>query len=133
MSLIKTISQRSRCRFVYNTFNLQTGNLVKIDIPKEFHMVSGQLCELDLILRREEGVGVPNQALLDRRDNRRAVFVVRDGRAEEVEVKTGIVDGKWTMLLNPAALKGLPVVVEGQAFLGSGDRVDIAPAGKEGK
>ena len=106
---------------------------VKIDIPKEFHMVSGQLCELDLILRREEGVGVPNQALLDRRDNRRAVFVVRDGRAEEVEVKTGIVDGKWTMLLNPAALKGLPVVVEGQAFLGSGDRVDIAPAGKEGK
>ena len=37
------------------------------------------------------------------------------------------------MLLNPAALKGLPVVVEGQAFLGSGDRVDIAPAGKEGK
>lgn len=96
-------------------------------------MVSGQLCELDLILRREEGVGVPNQALLDRRDNRRAVFVVRDGRAEEVEVKTGIVDGKWTMLLNPAALKGLPVVVEGQAFLGSGDRVDIAPAGKEGK
>ena len=106
---------------------------VKIDIPKEFHMVSGQLCELDLILRREEGVGVPNQALLDRRDNCRAVFVVRDGRAEEVEVKTGIVDGKWTMLLNPAALKGLPVVVEGQAFLGSGDRVDIAPAGKEGK
>lgn len=48
-------------------------------------------------------------------------------------MKTGIVDGKWTMLLNPAALKGLPVVVEGQAFLGSGDRVDIAPAGKEGK
>lgn len=27
---------------------------VKIDIPKEFHMVGGQLCELDLILRREE-------------------------------------------------------------------------------
>ena len=27
MSLIKTISQRSRCRFVYNTFNFQTGNL----------------------------------------------------------------------------------------------------------
>lgn len=80
---------------------------VKIDIPKEFHMVSGQLCELDLILRREEGVGVPNQALLDRRDNRRAVFVVRDGRAEEVEVKTGIVDGKWTMLLNPRGAEGI--------------------------
>lgn len=28
---------------------------VKIDIPKEFHMVSGQLCELDLILRRRRG------------------------------------------------------------------------------
>lgn len=106
---------------------------VKIDLPQEFHFVSGQLCRLDIILRKVEGYGVPNSAILDRRGGRRAVFTVKDGRAEPVNVKTGIVDGDWTMLADPGALKGLPVVIEGQAFLEAGDRVGEAPAAKEVK
>ena len=106
---------------------------VKVDLPEKAGFVSGQLCRVDLILRKVEGIGVPNAALLDRRDNRRSLFVVREGKAESVEVKTGIVDGAWTMLNDPGVLNGLPVVVEGQAFLESGERVEEVPAAEEEK
>ncbi len=98
---------------------------IKIDVPASFRLVSGQLCEIDLVLEKAEGSGVPSQAVLDRRDNRRAVFTVAPGgTAQSVDVRTGIVDGGWTMLTDPAVLGGRPVVVEGQAFLENGDRVE---------
>lgn len=104
---------------------------VKVDLPVKSGFVSGQLCRVDLILRKVEGVGVPNSAILDRSGDRRSLFVVREGRAESVDVKTGIVDGAWTMLNDPGVLKGLPVVIEGQAFLETGEKVEAVPAAEE--
>lgn len=102
---------------------------VKIQLPPGKGFVSGQMYTYDLILNRVEGVGIPNEAVLTRGNDRKAVFVVTPrNTAEEVTVKTGIVDGPWTMLLDPAVLKGLPVVVEGQAFLEPGDKVEEARA-----
>ena len=104
---------------------------VKVDLPVKAGFVSGQLCRVDLILRKVAGVGVPNTAILDRRNNRRTLFVVREGRAESVDVETGIVDGAWTMLTDPGVLKGSPVIVEGQAFLEAGEKVEAVPAAAE--
>lgn len=104
---------------------------IKIDLPEKFHFVSGQLCELELILDRRTAPGIPNEAVLDRRNGRRTVFAVNPDRTvSEVEVHTGIVDGRWTELKNPEVLQGRPVVIEGQSFLADGDRVKTAPAPK---
>lgn len=107
---------------------------VKIQLPPGKGFVSGQLYTYDLILNRVEGVGIPNEAVLTRGSGRKAVFVVTPrNTAEEVTEKTGIVDGPWTMLLDPAALKGLPVVAEGQAFLEPGDKVEETQASAAGQ
>ncbi len=109
---------------------------VKIDLPAGSQGVSGQLCDLELILQQEKGVGVPSEAVLTRANNRKIVFVEQpDHTARSVEVKTGIVDGAWTQLLDPEVLDKRPVIVEGQAFLADGDKVEdtrtAAAAGKE--
>lgn len=101
---------------------------VKIAVPKSLGFVSGQLYDIALILRRVEGMGIPNEAVLARAGNRQAVFVVSpDLKAEEVTIQTGIVDGSWTMLRNPEVLRERPVVVEGQTFLEPGETVEVLP------
>lgn len=101
---------------------------VKIAVPQSLQFVSGQLYDVDLILRRVEGAGIPNEAVLSRAGNRKAVFVVSPQlKAEEVTVKTGIVDGSWTMLRDPEVLRERPVVVEGQTFLEPGETVEVLP------
>ena len=101
---------------------------VKIAVPKSLEFVSGQLYDIDLILRRVEGRGIPNEAVLTRAGNRKAVFVVTPERkAEEITVKTGIVDGSWTMLRDPEVLKEQPVIIEGQTFLEPGETVEVLP------
>ena len=99
---------------------------VKIAVPQSLQFVSGQLYDIALILRRVEGAGIPNEAVLSRAGNRKALFVVTPQlTAEEVTVKTGIVDGSWTMLLDPEVLRERPVVVEGQTFLEPGETVEV--------
>ncbi len=103
---------------------------VKIAVPMSLEFVSGQLYEVDLILRRVEGRGIPNEAVLTRAGNRKAVFVVTpQQKAAEITVKTGIVDGSWTMLRDPEVLKGQPVIVEGQSFLEPGEPVEVIQTG----
>lgn len=98
---------------------------VKVALPHNSPMVNGQLCDMILILRKVKGVGVPNEALLSRANDRKELFVVSpENTAEPVTVETGIVDGEWTMLLDPAVLGGRPVVIEGQAFLAKGDKLE---------
>lgn len=99
---------------------------VKIAVPQSLQFVSGQLYDIALILRRVEGAGIPNEAVLSRAGNRKALFVVTPQlTAEEVTVKTGIVDGSWTMLLDPEVLRERPVVIEGQTFLEPGETVEV--------
>lgn len=101
---------------------------VKIAVPQSLGFVSGQLYDIALILRRVEGMGIPNEAVLSRAGNRQAVFVVSPQlKAEEVTIRTGIVDGSWTMLRDPEVLRERPVVVEGQTFLEPGETVEVLP------
>ena len=68
--------------------------------------------------------------MLTRAGNRKAVFVVTpQQKAAEITVKTGIVDGSWTMLRDPEVLKDQPVIVEGQSFLEPGEPVEVIQTG----
>ena len=98
---------------------------IKITLPKSDKIVSGMLCDIDLVLRRSHGYGVPSEAVLLRQNDRRIVYVDKNGIAEAVTVRVGIVDGGYTELLDGTELKDSEIIYEGQAFLNNGDRVSV--------
>ena len=82
-----------------------------------------------MILTERDGYGVRSDAIMQRNNDRKIVFVSDNGVAREVEVKTGIADGDYTEILNKDDLKGLPVVVVGQTFINSGDKLSLIDMG----
>ena len=58
-----------------------------------------------------------------------ALYSAQQHQCREVEVKTGIADGDYTEILNKDDLKGLPVVVVGQTFINSGDKLSLIDMG----
>ncbi len=96
---------------------------IKADLPRTELLAPGMLCGLDVVLMSRSGLGVPTTAVSIRR-GAPCVFVLRDGKAALTPVKTGIAANGQTELLQAEALSGLPVIVEGQAFLNDGDPVE---------
>ena len=104
---------------------------IKVLVPGKSSLVSGILCGVNLILTERDGCGVKSDAIMQRNNNRKIVFVSDNGVAKEVEVKTGITDGEYTEILNKEDLKGLPVVVVGQTFVNSGDKLSLIDLGEK--
>ena len=102
---------------------------IKVLVPAKSSLVSGILCGVGLILTERDGYGVKSDAIMQRNNDRKIVFVSDNGVAREVEVKTGIADGDYTEILNKDDLKGLPVVVVGQTFINSGDKLSLIDMG----
>ena len=102
---------------------------IKILVPGKSKLVSGVLCGVSLVLTERDGFGVKSDAVMQRNNGRRVVYVSDNGIAKEVEVKTGIDDGEYTEILNVADLGGLPVVVVGQTFINSGDKLSLIDLG----
>ena len=102
---------------------------IKVLIPENSRLVSGILCGVNLVLSERDGKGVKSDAVIQRNNGKRIVFVSDNGIAKEVEVKTGIEDGEYTEILNVEALGGLPVVVVGQTFINSGDKLSLIDLG----
>ena len=102
---------------------------IKILVPPKSRLVSGILCDVSLVLSERDGYGIKSDAIMQRNNDRKIVFVSENGVAREVEVKTGITDGDYTEILNRDDLKGLPVVVVGQTFINSGDKLSLINIG----
>ncbi len=85
--------------------------------------VPGNMADLTLVFATRQGLGVPTASLLTRA-GRQVVFVVRDGRAAQVEVTTGLQNDAWTEILTGLAA-GDRVVTEGQTQLRDGAPVDV--------
>lgn len=85
--------------------------------------VPGSMADLALVFETHSGLGVPSAAILSRA-GQSVVFVVRDGRAVQVGVATGLQTDAWTEIR--AGLEaGEQVVVEGQTQLQDGRAVDV--------
>jgi membrane fusion protein (multidrug efflux system) len=101
--------------------------LVEIDIPNPGRdLVPGMFAEVTLDLRRHhDALVVPPAALVSEKSGK-AVFVVTDGVARKVPVKTDIDDGVWVEVA--AGLTGAEdVVVTGKSRLADGMRVKSSP------
>ena len=98
---------------------------IKILLPKDTPLVSGIMCSVDLLVMERHGFGLPSDAIQVRDNGTQVAFAEKDGAAEQVIVKTGIVDGKLTEVLNAADLKNRRFVVQGQTFINPGDKLSI--------
>ena len=98
---------------------------IKIDLKEKNSFVSGMLCNIDLILAKSKGYGVPNAAVLIRGEDEAVVFTVKDGKAEELSVSKGLSYRGYTKISNFTKQNLVPVVVQGQAFLNNGTAVNV--------
>jgi multidrug efflux pump subunit AcrA (membrane-fusion protein) len=99
---------------------------IKILLPENIRMVSGTLCALKLVLEEKEAYGLPADAILLRAGDRRIAYTVDDGNcARSVEIKPGIVDGRFCEVENAEELMDQKFVVTGQTFVNNGARLHI--------
>ncbi len=97
---------------------------VRIDNPAQA-LKPGMFAEARLLLRQEQQiVRVPLAALVDRPEGQVA-FVVREGRARQVAVRTAFVQ-EDTAAVDSGISAGEQVVVVGQQNLNDGDEVTVA-------
>ena len=98
---------------------------VKAKLPPDTSLRSGTLCDLEIILAKRTGRGVPADAILPGKEGRMSVFVDENGMAKEMSVRCGLTTDGVTEILSPGTLDGKAVIVRGQSFVREGDKLEI--------
>ena len=62
---------------------------------------------------------------MERSGGRSSIFVVKDGKAEELGVKSGFTTDGYTEILDAQKIGDEKIVVTGQYFLNNGDKVVV--------
>ena len=101
---------------------------VTLYLPEGTPLMDGMLVDVDIQLAERDGMGVPRDAVILKKGGRSAVFAVQDGRAQEIEVETGITSDGFTEILNPEAVAGRNLIVSGQYFVNDGSEVNVTNA-----
>ena len=99
---------------------------IKALIPKNAKLVSGNLCNVNIILEAREGYGLPSDAILLRANNRRIVFALGENNiAKSFDVVPGITDSGYTEILKANNIKDEEFVVVGQNFVNPGALLQV--------
>ena len=99
---------------------------IKAVVPQNIKLVSGSLCNVNIIFEVKKGYGLPSDAIMLRANNRRIVFAVGENSiAKSFDVKPGIVDNGYTEILNAEKLLKDEFVVVGQNFVNTGALLQI--------
>jgi HlyD family secretion protein len=98
---------------------------VRIALEDVSHAHIGAFASGQIELTRRDGVGAPATAF-EREGDAARLYVVRDGRVEERQVKPGIVDGDLVEVRS-GVHTGESVVARAASFLRPGDRVRPVP------
>jgi multidrug efflux pump subunit AcrA (membrane-fusion protein) len=94
---------------------------IKALVPKESALVSGMLCELNIILSEKEGYGLPESAVLLRAENRTIAYTVTpENRALSVDIQRGVIDSGFCEVVNYQELLDEKFVITGQTFINNG-------------
>lgn len=84
----------------------------------------GAMANVSVLLRREEGLGVPREAITQR-DGRSVLFRLEADTARLVTVETGMETDGWVEVRSQALAEGMPVVAMGQFLLNDGTAVEV--------
>ncbi len=99
---------------------------IKAKVPAGMRLVSGTLCNLNIVLEAKKAYGLPADAILLRANNRRIVYALGENNiAKSFEVTPGIVDGKYCEILNADKLLKEEFVVVGQNFVNAGSELHV--------
>ena len=105
---------------------------LKAIVPKDIKLVSGMLCDMNLVMTEKEAYGLPADSMLLRANDRYIVFTVdQNKRAQAVTVARGIIDGSYCEVLNASELLGKDVVVTGQTFVNNNALLSITNADRK--
>lgn len=104
---------------------------LKAKLPPNTPLISGTLCELELILEERSGLGMPNDAVMLRKGGLFQVYAVNNGKAEQITVVPGISSDGYTELLQADELKDRNFIFSGQYFLNPGDPVLVVHEPKD--
>ena len=94
-------------------------------LPEGTPLMDGMLVDVDIMLAERDGMGVPRDAVILKKGGKSAVYAVKDGKAQEIEVETGITSDGFTEILNPEAVAGRDIIVSGQYFVNDGSDVNV--------
>ena len=97
-------------------------------LPEGTPLLDGMLVDVDILLAERDGLGVPRDAVILKKGGKSAVFTVQDGKAQEIEVETGIASDGFIEILNPEAVEGREIIVSGQYFVNDGSAVNVTSA-----
>jgi RND family efflux transporter MFP subunit len=98
---------------------------VKCLLPRSFEGAApGAMATVTVVLRREEGLGVPRKALVER-GGQHVMFVLKDGRARAVTLEIGLETDGWVHVTGTGLEEGMPVVSMGQFLLNDGTAVEV--------
>ena len=97
-------------------------------LPEGTPLMDGMLVDVDILLAERDGTGVPRDAVILKKGGRSAVFAAQDGKAQEIEVETGIASDGFIEILNPEAIEGKDIIVSGQYFVNDGSAVTVTNA-----
>jgi len=99
---------------------------IKAKLPAAPGIISGLLCDINIIFAQRQGYGLPSDAVIAIAGGKNAVFIVNGDTAKEVIAETGFVTDGFTELLNAKELLDAECVVSGQYFLNDGSKVEIS-------
>jgi RND family efflux transporter MFP subunit len=102
--------------------------LVEIDLPNPGHRLQpGMFVTTTLVLQEHAQVLALPPAALVTSPNGKSVFIVEEGLAKRVPVKTGLDDGVW-IEITEGLQEGMDVVVVGKSGLTDGQPVQSSPS-----
>lgn len=102
--------------------------LVEIDLPNQDHRLRpGMFVTVTLTLaEHHQALALPPAALVSGKEGK-SVFIVEDGTAKQIPVKTGLDDGVW-IEITEGLDEDMEVVVVGKSGLTPGQLVQASPA-----
>ena len=87
-------------------------------------LAPGAMADIQAIIEAREGLGVPQTALITRKD-RQAVFTVESEKAKLIFVEVGLETDGWAEVEGERLAQGTPIVTSGQTNLDPGMKVRV--------
>ncbi len=93
---------------------------IKVAVPAENGIISGLLCDVNIVLEQHQGLGISNKAVIARKNGESVVFLSVGGQAVEQSVKVGLSSEGKIEIIDNSALKDRNIITKGNFYLNDG-------------
>lgn len=97
---------------------------IKALVPAENGIISGLLCDVNMVLEQHEGFGIATRGIIPQKNGRNVVFLIDSDKAVEKSIEKGLTTGDKTEIINSDELKGRRIIIKGHYYLNDGAPVE---------